>query len=108
MATRKTSDGMEIIKQRFGVDPRTNSDVQAFAEDFHIAQMVYDARQASGITQKALADAIGTTEAVIAAIEDADYDGDALSLLSRIADALHMKLRVELVPAETSISSGDG
>ena len=100
MTTRKTNDGMEIIKQRFGIDPRTDPNVQVFAEEFHIAQMVYDARQTAGTTQKQLADMIGTTESVIAELEDADYEGDSLSLLRRIADALHMKLRVELVPAE--------
>jgi len=44
---------MEIIKKHFGIDPRMDSNVQAFAEDF------------------------------------------------RVADALHLKLRVELVPAES-------
>ena len=101
MTTRKTNDGMEIVKQRFGVDPKTDPNVQSFAEDFHIAQMVYDARQAAGVTQKQLADMIGTTESVIAELEDADYDGDTLSMLHRIADALHMKLRVELVPTKS-------
>ena len=101
MATRKTNDGMEIIKRRFGIDPSTDPNVQAFAEDFRIAQMVYDARQAAGMTQKELADAIGVTETVIAELEDADYEGESLSMLRRIADALHMKLRVELVPAES-------
>jgi len=91
---------MEIIKQRFGIDPRTDPNVQVFAEDFRIAQIVYDARQAAGMTQKEFAAAIGATENVIAELEEADYEGDSLSMLRRIADALHMKLRVELVPAE--------
>jgi ribosome-binding protein aMBF1 (putative translation factor) len=97
---KKTRDGMEIIKQRFGVDPRTDANVQAFAEDFRIAQVVYDARQAAGMTQTQLAEAIGVAESVISELEDADFEGDSLSILRRIADALHMKLRVELVPAE--------
>lgn len=92
---------MEIIKERFGVDPRTDPNVQAFAEGFRIAQMIYDAREAAGMTQKELADAIGVAESVIAELETADYEGDSLSMLRRIADALHMKLRVELVPAES-------
>jgi ribosome-binding protein aMBF1 (putative translation factor) len=100
MATRKTNDGMEIIKRRFGIDPRTDPNVQSFAEDFRIAQMVYDARQAAGMTQKKLANAIGVTESDIAELEAADYEGDSLSMLRRIADALHMKLRVELIPVE--------
>ncbi|MEX2309082.1 MAG: helix-turn-helix transcriptional regulator [Pirellulales bacterium] len=101
MATRKTNDGMEIIKRRFGIDPSTDPNVQAFAEDFRVAQMVYDARQAAGMTQKELAEAIGAAESVVAELEDADFEGDSLSMLRRIADALHMKLRIELVPAES-------
>jgi ribosome-binding protein aMBF1 (putative translation factor) len=92
---------LEIIKQRFGIDPRTDPNVQAFSELFRTAQMVYDARQAAGMSQKELADAVGTTESVIAGLEDANYEGDFLAMLRRIADALHMKLRVELVPAES-------
>ncbi|MEX2093594.1 MAG: helix-turn-helix transcriptional regulator [Pirellulales bacterium] len=100
MTTRRTKDGMEIIKQRFGIDPSADGNVQAYAEDFRVAQMIYDARQAASLTQKELADAIGVTESVISELEDADYEGNSLSMLRRIADALHMKLRVELVPAE--------
>lgn len=91
---------MEIIKKRFGIDPSTDAHVQAYAEDFRIAQMIYDARQAARLTQKELADAIGVTESIISNLEDADFEGNSLSMLRRIADALHMKLRVEFVPAE--------
>jgi ribosome-binding protein aMBF1 (putative translation factor) len=101
MAIRKTNDGIEIIKHRFGVDPGTDPHVQAFADEFHVAQMIYDARCAAGKSQKELADSIGEAESVIVDIEAADYDGDSMSILRRIADALHMKLRLELVPADS-------
>jgi ribosome-binding protein aMBF1 (putative translation factor) len=100
MSTKKSNDGMDIIKQRFGIDPRTDLDIQSFAEAFNVAQMVYDARERAGMTQKELAEAIGTTDSVVAALEAADYEGDSLAMLRRIAAALHMKLRLELVPAE--------
>ena len=101
MPTKKTNDGMEIIKKRFGIDPSTNENVQAYADEFRIAQMIYNARQAAGLTQKELADAIGTSENVVAELEDADYEGEALSMLRRIADALHLTLRVELVASDS-------
>jgi ribosome-binding protein aMBF1 (putative translation factor) len=100
MPTKRTNDGMEIIKKRFGIDPSTDENVQAYADDFRIAQMIYDARQVAGLSQKELADATGTTEDVIAEIEDADHEGESFSMLRRIADALHMKLRVEFVQAK--------
>jgi ribosome-binding protein aMBF1 (putative translation factor) len=98
--SKKTNDGMEIIKQRFGIDPRIDARVQSFAEAFSVAQAVYDARVRAGMKQKELAEAIGTSESTIAALEAADYDGDPIAMLRRIAAALHMKLRLELVPAE--------
>ena len=100
MAINTTNDGLELIKQRFGIDLRTDPNVQALADEFKVAQMVYDARQAAGKTHKQLAESIGASEAEIVALEDADYDGDSLLMLRRIAVALNMKLRVELVPVD--------
>lgn len=97
MAIKKTMDGMEIIKRRFGVDPRTDPAVQAFADDFRIAQMIYDARNAAGMSHEQLADAVGTTADVISQLEDADYEGQSLALLRRVAERLDLKLHVELV-----------
>ena len=57
------------------------------AEDYRIAQMIYDARSAAGMTQKELAKAVGTTQIVISQLEDADYVGHSLSMLRRIAKA---------------------
>ena len=96
----KTSDAVEILKSKTGIDPDTDPEMLQIAEDYRIAQMIYDARHAAGLTQQELADAIGTTQSVISQLEDADYEGHSLSMLRRIADALHLKLRVELVPAE--------
>jgi DNA-binding XRE family transcriptional regulator len=91
---------MEIIKKWFGIDPRTDPAVQAHEEAFRIAQRIYDARQTAGMTQRQLAEAIGTTEETIVDLEAADYEGDSLSMFRRVADALHLKLCVELVPVD--------
>jgi ribosome-binding protein aMBF1 (putative translation factor) len=97
----KTSDAVEILKRKTGIDPDTDPEMLQIAEDYRVAQMIYDARHAAGLTQQELAEAIGTTQSVISQLEDADYEGHSLSMLRRIADALHLKLRVELVPAKT-------
>lgn len=96
----KTSDAIEILKRKTGINPDTNPEMLQIAEDYRVAQMIYDARHAAGMTQQQLADAIGTTQSVISQLENADYDGHSLSMLRRIAAALHMKLRVELLPAD--------
>ena len=44
-----------------------------------------NARTEAGLSQKELAEMIGTTQSVISRLEDADYEGHSLSMLSRIA-----------------------
>jgi ribosome-binding protein aMBF1 (putative translation factor) len=103
MAKKTTRDGMEIIKRRFGIDPRRDPRVQSYADDYRIAQMIYDARTAAGLTQSKLAKAIGTTQSVISQLESADYEGHSLTMLRRIADALRLKVKIELVPADKAV-----
>jgi predicted transcriptional regulator len=49
-------------------------------------------RTEAGLTQERLAELVGTTQSVISRLEDSDYDGHSLSMLSRIAEALQKKL----------------
>jgi ribosome-binding protein aMBF1 (putative translation factor) len=64
-----------------------------------VARMIYEARARAGLTQQQLGDLIGTKQSVIARLEDADYEGHSLTMLQRIAAALHQKLEIHLVPA---------
>lgn len=61
-----------------------------------IARTIYDLRKEAGLTQKELADLIGTTQSVISRLEDADYDGHSLSMLSKIAKSLNKRLTVRM------------
>jgi predicted transcriptional regulator len=63
-----------------------------------VAMMIYAARTRAGLTQKQLADLVGTKQPVIARLEDADYEGHSLSMLHRIAAALHSQLELRIVP----------
>ena len=47
--------------------------------------------------QKELATMMGTTQSVISHLEDADYEGHSLSMLSKIAQINH-KIKIELIP----------
>ena len=64
-----------------------------------IARMIYEARTAAGLSQRALAARIDTKPSLIARLEDADVDSDALFLLHRIAAALGYALDIRLLPA---------
>ena len=49
------------------------------------------------MTQKQLAELVGTTQSVISRLEDADYEGHSLSMVNRIAKALDRRLIIQLV-----------
>lgn len=71
----------------------------AYAEqEGNIAQLVYDLRTGRGLTQAQFAKLVGTTQPVIARLEDADYQGHSLKMLNRIAFALELDLVIQLRP----------
>jgi transcriptional regulator with XRE-family HTH domain len=63
----------------------------------HVAQLVYDTRTEAGLSQKDLAERIGTNQSVISRLEDADYEGYSLSMLSRIASAFNQEVKIDFV-----------
>jgi len=93
----QTTSAVEILHRRYiGDDAERKASLQAERVNADVAQMIYDLRQEVGITQKELADLIDTTQSVISRLEDADYDGHSLSMLSRIAKALNKRLTVQM------------
>lgn len=96
----KTTQASEILKRKTGIDPETDPEMLQIAEDYRIAQMIYDARKAAGLTQTELAEAVGTTQSVISQLEHADYEGHSLSMLRRIAKALHRRVEIRMVPED--------
>ena len=67
-----------------------------------VARLIYEARTAAGLTQKQLADLIGTQQSTVARLEDADYEGHSLSMLRRIAEALNQRLEVRFIPGRAA------
>lgn len=68
-------------------------------DDAIIGMLIHEARTAAGLTQKQLAAMVGTDQSVISRLEDADYRGHSLSLLSRIAAALGKRVEFRFVDA---------
>jgi ribosome-binding protein aMBF1 (putative translation factor) len=92
------SDAVEILIQRLGDTPELRTRIEEEKLNIRVAQMIYDARQKARLTQKQLADLIGSKQQVIARLEDADYEGHSLSMLQRIAAALGRRLDVSMTP----------
>lgn len=64
--------------------------------EFHIAEAMIAARTKRGISQKQLADRLNTTQSVVSRVENAKTT-PSLSFLKRLAVALDVTLKVELV-----------
>ena len=86
------------ILDRMLADPEFRALVDDETLNLEIAQLVYDARAHAGLTQQQLAKLVGTTQPVIARLEDADYRGHSLRMLRRIAAALKKDLEIRFVP----------
>lgn len=102
MAREPTSDGIEIINRMIGDDAELRELCEYAKVNLHIAQLIYDARTEARLSQGELARMLNTTESVIAQLEDADYEGDSLSILIRVAKALNREVKIDLVPAVDS------
>lgn len=94
---RRTRDAGKILDRL--VDTRSlRRRVEQAQLSLGVAQMIYDARTAAGLSQGELARLIGTTQSVISRLEDSDYAGHSLTMLQRIAQALHRRIEIRLVP----------
>jgi ribosome-binding protein aMBF1 (putative translation factor) len=96
----KTTDALAILKAITPDDPEMADLLKDSFLNAELAQIIYAARTQAGLTQKQLADRIGTQQSVISRLEDADYEGHSLSMLQAIAHALNQRLEVHLVPID--------
>jgi predicted transcriptional regulator len=70
---------------------------EALEEEFVLASAVIDARNRAGLTQKALAKKMGTTQPVVARLESGRVR-PSLRTLERLARATRSRLRIHFEP----------
>jgi ribosome-binding protein aMBF1 (putative translation factor) len=98
--TVKRDKHSELVAQRAR---KSGAYRKAFSRTLHqidLALLVREMRENAGLTQSELARKVGTTQSVIARLEDAQYSGQSLTMLERIAAAcgVALKLRAEKKP----------
>jgi len=99
---KETSDAVDLLHRRYVKDdPKRKAVISTERVNVEVAQMIYDRRTASGLSQRALAELNGTTQSVISRLENADYEGHFLSMLNRIASALDCKLTGAMTPHDS-------
>ncbi len=97
--SQKSTDAVKILDRMIGDDSHLRQLANEAVVNAEVAQLIYDVRTKAKFTQKQLAELIGTTQSVIARLEDADYEGHSLSMLQRIAAAVNKRLEVRFVSA---------
>lgn len=89
----------DIKKTRREPTPEVRAGVD---QDLALGQLIYDLRTANELSQRALAERMGTTQSVISRLEEGGGAKNRLDTLARVAIALNRHLVVsfpEKVPA---------
>ena len=96
---KTTTDAVEIIHQRyFKGHPDHLAGLAEERTNAEVARKIHDLREKCGLTQRQLAELVGTTASVICRLEDADYEGHSLAMLNRIATALNRRVEIVFRP----------
>jgi DNA-binding XRE family transcriptional regulator len=100
MPTKKKSSGaLAFVHRRyFAGKPERLAELEEARASAAIARQVYALRSRAGLTQKELAERVGTTPSVISRLEDDDYEGHSVSMLRRIAAALNKRVEIRFLP----------
>jgi ribosome-binding protein aMBF1 (putative translation factor) len=90
----------KIVERRARKSPTYRKTFGRTLHQIDLALLVREMREAAGLTQTELAKKVGTTQSAIARLEDAEYAGQSLTMLERIAAVcgIGLKLHAEKKP----------
>ena len=94
----KIRNALNILERVTGTGQAARDEIAEARVKLDVAQMIYDARARAGLSQRELAALIGSSQPVIARLEDADYEGHSLTMVRRIAAALDQRLQMQFIP----------
>ena len=97
---KETKSAVEILYGDMSKSPELLDMINSAQINADVAKLIHDARIQANLTQQQLADLVGTTQPVIARLEDADYDGYSLEMLQRIGVALNKRLGIRFLDKE--------
>jgi ribosome-binding protein aMBF1 (putative translation factor) len=98
--TPKRDRHNKIVQQRARKSAPYRKTFKRTLHQIDLALLVREMREDAGLTQAELARKVGTTQSVIARLEDAEYAGHSLTMLERIATVcgVALKLHAEKKP----------
>ena len=91
------TNAVQIIKSRYYKTASRQADLEVARLNVQVARMIYNLRTQAGLSQKQMAELVGTTQSVISKLEDDDYEGHSLSMLNRISTALHKRISLTAI-----------
>lgn len=99
MKKKTVADAVKILHERYYKgNARRQESLERERLNAKIARDIYQLRIAHDLTQRQLADLVGTSASVISRLESADYAGHSLNMLQRIAAVFNQKVQVSFVP----------
>ena len=87
-------------------DPEFRAAYEALEPEFELARQVIRLRLQRGLTQKELAERVGTQQSGISRLEGMNQM-PSLSFLQRVAEALNARVQIRLVPKEEALREED-
>ncbi|MGH7848102.1 MAG: helix-turn-helix transcriptional regulator [Candidatus Binatia bacterium] len=94
---KKTNFDRYLEKQM--QDPAFVARFKDAGEAWEVALQIAALRERAGLSQKDLAKLLKTSQQQVSRLESPGYEGHSLSMLRRVADALHARVRVVFEPA---------
>jgi ribosome-binding protein aMBF1 (putative translation factor) len=85
--TAKRGRHSEIVEHRARKSLTYRKTFERTLQQIDLALLIREMREHAGLSQTGLAKKVGTTQSVIARLEDAKYAGQSLTMLERIAAA---------------------
>jgi transcriptional regulator with XRE-family HTH domain len=91
---RKTNFDRYLEKQL--KDPDFASRYQKAGEAWNVALQLAALRKKAGLSQKELAQRVGTSQQQISRLESTSYEGHSLSMLRKVAEVLGAKVHIDI------------
>ena len=96
---KSPSSAVRFLYDRYvGTDPALREAYHQEVLNAQLARRIFELRTRAGLSQRQLAERVGTSASAICRLEDADYEGHSLPVLKRIAEALGRRVEIRFLP----------
>ena len=101
---RVKDDLDKTIEKALRQDPSLAERLERVDQAWDIAFQIINLREKAGLTQRELADLVGTKQSNIARLESADYTGYTLKTLEKVTKALQARLEIKIIPQGNGVA----